>query len=232
MNILQFWLIDSIVKASSAPVVLPSDSARNSSDEHDREPLFAASSDDEEDDAGGRTRYDIENPRPHSRSNSPSRDKRSSNTLSTQEDYKSSGSASSGTPSNQVEHALSMHAYPPSTSTPSSSRPTSTSPKPVHKYKRSPPPPIPIQPLNQPAINSPQPPSGVPRSGMQQPQPRVVDLRKDTIGDDSSQEWASSWEDSDDWANKVGEEEWTGRRMQEKKGVLDVWDSPTVIVGS
>ncbi|KIP08330.1 hypothetical protein PHLGIDRAFT_69509, partial [Phlebiopsis gigantea 11061_1 CR5-6] len=51
MNIVQFWIIDSIVKASaqSASVALPTDSTRNSLAD-DEEPLFRASMDDDDDD--------------------------------------------------------------------------------------------------------------------------------------------------------------------------------------
>ena len=53
MNILQFWLIDSIVKSSpAASVALPTVTPRSSADgehEHEHEPLFRASSDDEDD---------------------------------------------------------------------------------------------------------------------------------------------------------------------------------------
>ena len=52
MNIVQFWLIDTIVKGSSnyTPLALTSDSPRGSSDS-DREPLFQASDDDDNEDA-------------------------------------------------------------------------------------------------------------------------------------------------------------------------------------
>lgn len=60
MNILQFWFIDSIVKAHHHNVRL--DAATDSQVDH--EPLFRSSSDDE--DQGGHVRHDIENPRPHS----------------------------------------------------------------------------------------------------------------------------------------------------------------------
>ncbi len=49
MNIIQFWLIDSIVKASSA-ISLDSASSDPNDDEH-QQPLFGASSDDEDEEA-------------------------------------------------------------------------------------------------------------------------------------------------------------------------------------
>lgn len=48
----------------------------------------------------------------------------------------------------------------------------------------------------------------------------------------TEEEWGNSWDDTDDWANKVGEEDWTGRRMEEKKGVLSGWDTGSPMVNS
>ena len=69
MNILQFWLIDSIVKAHDPPLTLADDSSRHGASEGDREPLFQADGSDEEDetvDESGSTRskYDVESPEP------------------------------------------------------------------------------------------------------------------------------------------------------------------------
>jgi len=69
MNVLQFWLIDSIVKAHTPPLSLTDDSSRFGADEGDREQLFQADGSDEEDetvDEPGSTppKYDIENPEP------------------------------------------------------------------------------------------------------------------------------------------------------------------------
>ncbi|KAF5392925.1 hypothetical protein D9757_001231 [Collybiopsis confluens] len=114
-NILQFWLIDSIVKASQSSLALPADTEPDA-DVH--EPLFSASSDDDDDDDNHarRPHLDIENRRPrsrspgsHSRSHSHSRDK-----LSTFSDnpYESKSSGSSS----RVEAASEAHSYPPSLS--------------------------------------------------------------------------------------------------------------------
>ena len=76
MNVLQFWLIDSIVKGSSnnyAPLTLVSETPRGSLDP-DSEPLFRASEDDDDDDDGFSARHDIENPIPRAISRSRSRD--------------------------------------------------------------------------------------------------------------------------------------------------------------
>jgi len=66
MNVLQFWLIDSIVKAHDPPLTLSDSQGRGSGDQ---EPLFQADGSDEEDetvDESGSTppKYDVENPEP------------------------------------------------------------------------------------------------------------------------------------------------------------------------
>lgn len=65
MNVLQFWLIDSIVKANAPPVALSDDPSGHGSG--DREPLFQAEGSDEEDDTADESestppKYDAENP--------------------------------------------------------------------------------------------------------------------------------------------------------------------------
>lgn len=66
MNVMQFWLIDSIVKdqESHSGLSLPI-SAQGTPHDQDREPLFRASESDDEDDTSSRPKHDIENP-PHS----------------------------------------------------------------------------------------------------------------------------------------------------------------------
>lgn len=64
MNVLQFWLIDSIVKAQAPPVSLTSNHGLSDSD---REPLFQAEGSDEGDETVDESRstppkYDTENP--------------------------------------------------------------------------------------------------------------------------------------------------------------------------
>lgn len=240
MNILQFWLIDSIVKASDGiSLTLDSDSP-DSFDSGDREPLFDGASDDEDDDTGvHHHHHDIENPRPLSRSQSPpsrthSFDKAPTGT-STPYEPKSSGSNTPG-------QTIAMHAYPPSlsssvtstASTPStSSSIASISPRLAHKLpskRRSPPKPLALRVSHQPAINSPQKSSTI-----EQPQslPVVLSHTPEPVIADASNEWTDNWDD-DDWANRVAEEEWTGRRIEQKKDILKgVWDhsSPTVRVG-
>lgn len=146
MNILQFWLIDSIVKASSSSDVLPTDSPR-SSDAQDREPLFRETDNDEDE-----TRFDIENPKPIFL-RTPTGDE----TIVASEDAmgKYSGTTSPLTiPQSASSSTLASHDYPP-TSDGSSSSHSSRS---RLKYKRSPPPPLEFRTSHLPAINSPDPP--------------------------------------------------------------------------
>ncbi|KAJ7098763.1 vacuolar membrane protein-domain-containing protein [Mycena belliarum] len=232
MNILQFWLIDSIVKASGVALDL------DAPDPLDREPLFGAPDDDDDYEEEGTTAVDahapprdIESyPRPHTRSLSPTSSRsRSSDKLGTPSEQKSSGSYSPSQP-------MDIHAYPPSLpSSASSASPQQAAPlREATKLKpkrRAAPSPIHIRTVNRPAVNSPRQtpktapvpvvPSPLPvRAAVPAPIPPVEEV------------WGESWDDSDDWANKVGEEEWTGRRMEEKKGVLSAWDSGSPMVNS
>ena len=68
MNVLQFWLIDSIVKAHDPPLALTDDTSRLGVHDGDREPLFQADGSDEDETADGPgsapLKYDVENPEP------------------------------------------------------------------------------------------------------------------------------------------------------------------------
>ncbi len=120
MNILQFWLIDSIVKAStynSAPLA-----DNDPGDSSDREPLFSArDSDNDEGENGTARNYDIENPRPrshasHSRPHSLESRKSSDND---ERKYASSSVATPSTPADtNMDHLA--HEYPPTSSSPDS----------------------------------------------------------------------------------------------------------------
>lgn len=241
MNVLQFWLIDSIVKASAAAGLALDSDDPDALDGENREPLFGAPSDDEDEDDTTYRQHDIENPRhtqrPHSpiasRSRSP--DKPHTGSQSPDE-QKGSLSGTPGPPND-------AHSYPPSLSgsIASSSSPTlpSRSPKPATKLlkkarRRSPPRPLEIRTAFQPAVNSPQ----VTATLQPTPQP-VSEPLKPTVraAQETGGEWADSWDDSDDWATRVGEDEWTGRRMEEKKENLHTmnhaWaNSPSVQVHS
>ncbi|KAK7049712.1 hypothetical protein VNI00_005743 [Paramarasmius palmivorus] len=237
MNILQFWIIDSIVKASDAPVHLDPDSPHGQ-DQADREPLFNASSDDEDDDSTPRRPHDIENPPPASRSrNSNDIDRLRSTHKSPSPDIPDESKASGyNTPGDSLE----LHAYPPSlsnsiTSVSSTSSigstPSIREATKLNKKKRGPPSPLNIQPQYQPAINSPQT-TGI---ASRQATPNIptkatsVPVKAPVAQKPVMDDWADSWEDSDDWANRVGEEEWTGRRIGEAKDNLqDVWGKTAV----
>ncbi|KAF5358959.1 hypothetical protein D9758_004900 [Tetrapyrgos nigripes] len=241
MNILQFWIIDTIVKASGPMVALEDDDSPRSY--NDREPLFNAPSDDEDDDDSHLQRHDIENPPPRRRSDSYDNTTRSHSldkiiSGSTPPFESKSIGSSTGQPTD-------AHSYPPSlssslTSTISSHSSSSAAPplreaKKLNKKKRGPPSPLNIQPLHQPAINSPQmtgnrPPTAKTTAPTAKREPPTKPATNVQVAGD---EWAETWEDSDDWANRVGEEEWTGRRMEMKKDNLhDVWAQSSSPVGS
>ncbi|KIY73895.1 hypothetical protein CYLTODRAFT_416551 [Cylindrobasidium torrendii FP15055 ss-10] len=213
MNTLQFWLIDSIVKAS------PEESVSLNTDAHDgldREPLFRAS---EDDDGGadqvGQQRYDVENPRALS-SSSPEH-----------------GSASSGNTSGSVtpvptgskesESDTGAHSYPPSLSssiTSTSSSMSSLGKPPIReatklgKKRKTAPTPLHVHQSSVPAINSP----GQITAPLE---PKTQDISLQAAPQ-QSHDWDDGWGDeADDWADKVGEEDWTGRRLGEARLDLD-----------
>ncbi|KAJ7498535.1 vacuolar membrane protein-domain-containing protein [Mycena latifolia] len=226
MNILQFWLIDSIVKASGVALDL------DTPDPLDREPLFGAPDDDDDDDDNASVNAhapnrDIEShPHSHTRSLSPSSG--SSDNLRTPFEPKSSGA-------NSLSQPMDIHAYPPSlaSSASSSSPPQAPVLREATKLKpkrRSPPSPIHIRTVNRPAVNSPrQTPKTAP---VPSPAPAPVAVAVPIPTPPEEEVWGESWDDTDDWANKVGEEDWTGRRMEEKKGVLSGWDSGSPMLNS
>jgi len=208
MNILQFWLIDSIVKASSI-IALDGNSPSHFDSEH-REPLFNIPSDDEDDDPG-----DLENQRRIRRLPFPSDGQRG----------KSSDVDEPKSTSSSAIHD--DHSYPPSLSNsitlvaPSGNdhvkaiRPARNLMK---KQRRELPPPLSIEPVGRPVINSPQvitPPSE-PKTPEQQSvevfSPTIIQQRS-TRGETT--EWADSWEDAEGWAAHVGEDKQTGRRLED-----------------
>ncbi|KAH8094941.1 vacuolar membrane protein-domain-containing protein [Cristinia sonorae] len=208
MNIVQFWLIDSIVKAGAEEEsLLPTDGATS----YDREPLFHAGSDDDDDED---TRpHDIENP-PRRRSLSrghddlPAECKASTHTSLT---ATTSGSSSPKAVDDVGSQSIAMHSYPPvgrqSTSPLSSgslhSRASSTSPNPSSSRRRSPPPSL--KPKSRAGF-----PAVVITSNAELPKPQPQNV-VGTLIQDEKVEW-DAWGDDDtvDWVDKVGEEEWTG----------------------
>ncbi|KAJ3572265.1 hypothetical protein NP233_g3204 [Leucocoprinus birnbaumii] len=228
MNIVQFWLIDSIVKASNA-IALDTSSSPSLDDPEHREPLFNAPSDDEDEDAYKPT--DLENQR-RDRHLSSSLDDGRGHSSSDPEEYKS-------TPSTSTPAAQDEHSYPPSLSSSVTSATSSTHEPPrtirtaknlVKKQRRGPPAPLYIRPVGQPAINSPQVSAQpVVASRPRTPEQQPFQTLPPTIaqhGSTNNNEWADSWEDSDDWATRVGEEEWTGRRLEDKRRAVNgVWET-------
>ncbi|CDO77017.1 hypothetical protein BN946_scf184380.g2 [Trametes cinnabarina] len=231
MNVLQFWLIDSIVKGSGnyAPLSLVTDSPRGSMDP-DSEPLFHEDETDSDDDDGVRPRHDIENPRLVSRSRS-----RDANRLASEPKSVSSGTTTlipsgSTTPvPKPIDTAVASHAYPPthsntSPNTPSSSVTSSSSASSLSSSmsrsrgrRRSPPPPLALQ-----ARKASYPNIEISRSAQPEEEAPRDDEKWDAWGDDGE----------DDWADRVGEEEWTGRRLAAKKDAVDdAWreHSPTEV---
>ncbi|KIK94851.1 hypothetical protein PAXRUDRAFT_827589 [Paxillus rubicundulus Ve08.2h10] len=218
MNVLQFWLIDSIVKASTNPSAVRSNSPRNS-DFQDREPLFASGPDDDDDISP----QDIENmPQPSFTKITSEGDLK---TLGSAEgdNTKLLGSTSSSSSSSSSmafsKSSVAAHDYPPNGVGSSSSQGSSASSRSRHKYRLSPPPPLEVQPAHLPAINSPDPSqnSSSRKSFQQNPSSRAVDNGNDGAAD------FDAWE-KDDWAERVGDEEWTGRRLEQKTKVSsDKW---------
>lgn len=242
MNIIQFWIVDSIVKAGahSASVALPSDDIEHAVDP-DQEPLFRASMDDDEDDE--LRRHDIENPRPVPRSRSSSREPLPSS--SPDESKSSAGTSVTVTGSGSVtpkgvalgSSAIAMHAYPPSLASASTSpasswnpstRASSISPQPK-RWRRSPPPPLTLQARSPPprAVNT-------AKSSAVVTAPLAEHSRHSTDAAHDEKEWAAWDESGDDWANRVGEEDWTGNRMDARQAALhNVWiDQPSARISA
>jgi hypothetical protein len=235
MNVLQFWLIDSIVKATHQPAVVLSSEGAQDSDV--REPLFRASEDDE-DDEGHVPSQDIESLRPRE-SPSPRPPARASPKSSQKDggEHKSTGStpavSSSGT-SSRAGASFAMHAYPPAVPAPGNDdEPSPTSARSNSSRRRSPPPPlIPRSPM-QPAINSPslifsaKVAVGTPTGKRSRSLLSATNATPAKVEEKDNNDWNLSWgEDGDNWAERVGEEDWTGRRVEAAKGFVgSAWDA-------
>lgn len=191
MNVVQFWLIDSIVKASGNAEI-----ALNQPDSSDREPLFHSSDDDGDDDDDARGIDDaIATP--------AKRDIEAQTQGQVQLLRRSTDSS---------------HTYPPRhddspTLRPSTVHRGSLSPPPSlsgmissRRHRSSPAPLLPRSPMV-PALNSPDPSSETSPAGAD------ADRRL-------KEDW-QSWDSEGDWVERVGEEEWTGRRAEAKKGEVE-----------
>ena len=209
MNVVQFWLIDSIVKASAqnSSLALPTDSPRSSREE---EPLFQAHSDDEDEDLLPSRPHDIENPPIHSRSLSKSRSRSRDPKLSISTGVSPISSHAASPSRKDLEHRaseISLHSYPPPGNTSGTPSPASssasisgsfsgTSSNGTKRRRRSPPPPLHLQPRSPlpPAVNA----TADIRAFEQEQQQKQVQGGQgvDVKGDANQEEWA--WDDDND----------------------------------
>lgn len=222
MNIIQFWLIDSIVKAAGPPGVSLDIEASEALDHPDREPLFQADSDDEGDDAPP---YDVNNPHSQTTSErharpSPGARRTSSSISSASRLHKKPGSKA----------PMELQEYPPSlthsidTASPSEPSPTNSKMSASPKQRRGPPTPINVPPNKPVAIasNSPWVSSAKPAEVKPAPSSPSAPKEADTIKDAGWDNW-----DDDDWGERVGEEEWTGNRLSlAAASVEERWREP------
>jgi hypothetical protein len=190
MNILQFWFIDSIVKAHHHNVRLD---AAADSQPADHEPLFRSSSDD--DDEGGHVRHDIENPRPHTPSRAFSINTSPSNALDILPSEHISAEARS-----IISHT-DHHSYPPSLASSFASTSTrATSPKPARSLLKA---------ANR-RRNTTTAYSASTLSdshSIHQPQPRIPQIASAAkslelgVSDPTVDSWSDSWDESGDWTD-------------------------------
>ena len=216
MNIIQFWLIDSIVKASTTgPLALDVEHGPYQDQVH--EPLFHAPEDDD-DDTG---RRDI-HPARHSRNSFSSLDStglhstddltEDTTDVATPDDRKSSASSS--------KHAVESHEYPPSLSSSFSSNASYPNKAPreaknlLKKAKRrEPPTPTHLRPNRDASSRkSSMTRASIPRTPSP-PAAAPVTLSQDRA------EWADAWDDSNDWDKD------TGHDKQHSLVTTGEWDS-------
>jgi len=191
MNVLQFWLIDSIVKASSVAAVAL-DIEHDA--QHDREPLFNSGSDDEEDDHP--TRSNVLNRR-DSLTSYDSRGLHSHDDLTfdtevtTLDENKPLGNASK---------PADAYSYPPSLSSSfSSDAPSTHDPKAprvaknlMKKSKRRDGP-TPLNAHTQHELSHTAGPSSMPHTPPAPPQPPVTHVAMESL------DWADTWDDAVEW---------------------------------
>jgi hypothetical protein len=184
MNVVQFWLIDSVVKASGNAEI-----ALNQPDSSDREPLFHSSDDDGDDDDDARgvgdaiaapAKCDIE-AQTQGQVQLLRRSTDSSHTYPPRHD-------DSSTPTPPTVHRGSLSLLSSLSGVISSRR-----------HRPSPAPLLPRSPMV-PALNSPDPSSETSPAGAN------ADRRP-------KEDW-QSWDSEGDWVERVGEEEWTGRQAE------------------
>lgn len=201
MNVLQFWLIDSVVKASGI-VALPSDSTRNSFDDPAHQPLFDTPSDDEDGASiDARPPHDIENPLPQR--SQPATD----HIPTVPQPAENKTATFSRLDTTAPRDVPAVHSYPPSiasSSTTRSASPPVGKPQRLPKQfkRRPPPPPLDLESPSHPAANLP--------AAIREAE------KQDLFADDASKEWDHSWGDADGWANRVEESDWTEQRIGQK----------------
>lgn len=197
MNVLQFWIIDSIVKAHSAgPVALDIEQVNH----EDREPLFNAP-DDEDDEDSNRAQIPSISQRSFSFESRQSHDNHSFTTDATTATSPEEHKSASGSSRRVVE----AHEYPPSLSSSFSSNTSTPISKPPREAKnlqrkskrREPLSPLRMHPTITKGLSSPQSAGGdvnIPHT----PSPTIgpaVELQ-------DRGEWADAWEDSHEWVKQ------------------------------
>ena len=224
MNVLQFWLIDSIVKASGNSSVELDDNSPELYVPQDREPLFRVPEDEDEDDYRP---SDIENGRARQSSSTlgyDSHNKYSFNTVSAE--------CNKHYPANTSEQPAD-HAYPPSLASSISST-QGAAPRrasSLGKPRRATPTPITIYNPRTPAINSHSPGTSPGRDALPQVPlvPLAAQISRTPLllhpsGDDNA--WAETWEDSEEWADRSE----TSQRIERTDDVRG--GTSTILVGS
>jgi len=73
--------------------------------------------------------------------------------------------------------------------------------------------------LHRPNLPSPSPPKA------RQRHKSKSSLARDAAAGKTEADAWTTWAEDEDWASKVGEEEWTGRRVGATKNELDAWSS-------
>jgi hypothetical protein len=207
MNVVQFWLIDSIVKASGTTGIVLSS---NQSEPSDYEPLFRSSVD--SDDDGGDDDDDDTRGGSDAISTPAKRDIEAQVQGQVQLLRRSTDSSHTYPPRHDDSPTLTLTTTTPAPAIHRASISPPPSLRSVLSVRRHRPPPPPLLPGSPkvPAVNSPDPSSETSPAGVD------ADPR-------SKEDW-QSWDGEEDWAERVGEEEWTGRRAEARKGEVErIW---------
>lgn len=259
MNVLQFWLIDSIVKASTAiQLGYLDDSARH--------PLFRDPNNDSDDEDGNGEHFvrrrDIESP--------PTPQKTQPQNGDSAAESKSTASGSSST-TVADSTAVQVHRYPPGSSysgfSSNSNSPTTPSTSPIATFRhkkarrRSPPPPIRKPSLLTTDLNYTisSTPSPMPVKQFYTSNSNAIDDDHDQITQTTAAAATTTttatiqqslinntlvltpqtsvasgspwttWVNDSNWAERVGQDEWNARRLDKKKMDLDLWSQQNIL---